>query len=338
MSKGHFPVHVKTVIRAFPNAVKTSLNSPEISYVKLFKGMVNFEGNLSTKLEKIVGGGLGVFGKPNISNLHANTDFPIIEGEQTISKSYHDGFMGVSKVVSTKSGYLMNEAGTITKLKRDIEALAFSHAIEDNNILMGVANDKMLETAGIYGLGNHPYIGRVDSTLANDFENSTAEDIYNELKKQIHDFVRNVAPAGTSSRLPTRKITLILPTSVYLVVAMAEVNKGDKVVYIFDALKEDCASIGGLEILDNSTVEMIKHLEEGNETKCAILGYFDSHFIEARVPALVNFMGNQEECQVNKHTSYETLFASKNLGVAVKNIDITANGDFTKPLRVLQGL
>lgn len=343
-AKNYFVTHKNTVNTRIPISAKNALTTPEISYPNLFKGMINTNGGLGAKLERLEDGGKGVFGKPNKSNLFSSTDFPTIEGESTTTKSYVDGFMLISKVASQLGAYISNEAGAIEKLKEDVDALFLAHSMEDNNILLGISNDGQLEKAGIYGLANHPDIGRIDNTTGKEFKDLTASEIYSELKTQIYDFVKNVTPEESGRGLTVRKITMIFPVEIYLLIGMLEVTRGNETLNIFDALKKDMAIFGGIDFLSDPGVSKIKHLTAGNDTKCAIIGYFDPFFIEAKIPAPTNLLrgANGDASHIDKKTRFESLFVSKNLGLTLKNINIGVADDGTplkyRVLRIIQGL
>ena len=341
-NKSYFRKHVSTVNGRVATASRNALTSDEIGYVKLFKGLINTDGDLSTKLETLVGGSLGVHGTPNKSNLYSSTDFPVIEGDKAISRSYSDGFMLISKVASQAGGYIASEKGAEEKLRNDVDALFLSHSMTDNDIFMGIGTDPQVVTAGIYGLGNSPEIGRSDNTLGKKFEVATAEEIYKELKAQVYDFMKNVNPIGVMQTVQTRKVDIILPTEIYLLIAMAEIVVGTETHTVMNALKKVFVNVGGVNFVDSPSMGQIQSLLK-DDSKCAFIGYLDRYFMEARLPAPTAFMlgSGGSDSHVDHKTEYESLFASKNLGLRLKNISVIgadAKQAKRKIGRIVQGL
>jgi len=335
--KQYFKTHVSAVNGRIGTAAKAALTSEEIGYVKLFNnGMINKEGGLGAKLEINKGSSRGIYGEPNLSTLYASTDFPTIKADEEGAVVYSDGSMMISKVISSMGGYIQNEQAALDRLKQDVDALFMAHANMDDKILIpGVGK---LELQNIYGLGNHPDIGRVDNTTAKEFKDMTPLEIYTELKAQIQDFVSNVNPEGSNKPVPIREITIVFSPDIYLICAMAEIVVGNDTINVIDKLKKDMAVLGGLRVIDNGAVADIHHEDPSNETRCAIIGYFDKQYVEAKIPAPVNLLAGAsgDASHIDKKTSYESLFASKNLGVTLKNIG--AGDQKKKPLRIMQGL
>jgi len=322
MARNYFKDHIKTVNGRVKTSAKEALQSDEVGYVSLFKGMINTQGDLSTKIETLVGGGLGVHGVPNKSNLYSSTDFPVIEGDRAVSRSYSDGFMLISKVVSQAGAFISSYDGATEKLRNDTDALYLSHAITDNDIFMGIGSDPQMGKAGIWGLGNSPEIGRVDNSQGKAFSQMTSEEIYAELKLQVFDFIKNVNPKGGRA-VSTRKVDIIMPTELYTLVAMSEITLGAETTSVMEGLKKVFANIGGVNFVDSQSMGQIESwLKDGS--KSYFIGYLDKYFMEARLPAPVNFMlgSKGEDSHVNKYDHYETLFASKNLGLRFKNINL----------------
>ena len=346
MAIDYFKKHVDTVNSRVSTSAKAALEHDEVSYPRLFtNGMIDRTGDLSTQVETITGGGMGIYGSPAKSNLNYSTDFPVIQGEKSSIKSYSDGFMMISKVSTSMGSYISNEKNAVMKLQRDVDALFVSHAIEDDRVLMGLDNSPEMTGSGIFGIQNSPEVGRVDSTLGDVFENSSATEIYNELKLQLFDFVQNVdggIPAG-SRKLPTREISLIVPIEIYLILAMTEVTKADhKTELLIDVLTRDVARLGGLKVISNAVVGQMKHTDPANNSKVCIIGYFDKFFLKAKIPYMTSLLSSATGSHIDHKTNYESLFVSKNLGIQFSNINVFVDENGTvikrKPLRILQGI
>jgi len=336
--KQYFKTHVSAVNGRIATAIKDTLSSEEIGYVKLFKGMINRTGGLGAKKEINSGGSRGIYGEPNLSTLYSSTDFPTIKADTEGAVIYSDGSMMISKVTSSMGSYIQNEQAAIERLKNDVDALFMAHAAMDDKVLIGGV--EKLSMQNIYGLGNHPDIGRIDNTTGKLFKDMTAVEIYTELKAQIQDFVANVNPEGSLKQTPIREITLVFTPDIYLIVAMAEIVVGSETINVIDKLKKDMAVLGGLRVINNGAVAEIKHEDPAlaDTTRCAIIGYFDKQYVEAEIPAPTNLLAgaNGDASHIDNKTEYESLFASKNLGVNIKNIG--AGDSKKRPLRIMQGL
>ena len=334
--KAYYKTHIATVNSRIPTAIKTALGSDEIGYPRLFKGLINTKGGLSAKMEINQGGSVGIYGEPKLSSLYDSTDFPTIKGGAEGNIVYSKGSVMISKVASSLGAFLEDEQQAIESINRDVDALFMSHAHMDDSVLIGGV--KKLELQSIYGIGNHPDIGRVDNTTGKLFKDMTALEIYTELKAQIQDFVQNVNPAGSNKQTPIRKITVVMSPDIYLICAMAEIVVGNDTVSVIEKLTKDMAVVGGIKFVDNGAVAEIKHQDPNNSSKCAIIGYFDGQFIEARIPAPTNLLAgnNGDASHIDDKSSFQSLFVSKCLGIMVKNISTGANK--LKPLRVMQGL
>jgi len=334
--KAYYKAHVARVNSRIPTAIKNALNSDEIGYTRLFKGLINTQGGLSAKVEINQGGSVGIYGEPNLSSLYNSTDFPTIKGEAEGNIVYSKGSVMISKVTSSMGSYLEDETEALNNIDKDVDALFMAHAHMDDSVL--IAGVDKLELQSIYGIGNHPDIGRVDNTTGKLFKDMTALEIYTELKAQIQDFVQNVNPAGSNKQTPIRKITVVMSPDIYLICAMAEIVVGNDTISVIAKLEKDMAVVGGIQFVDNGAVAEIKHTDPNNTSKCAIIGYFDNQYIEAKIPAPTNLLsgGSGDASHIDDKTHYQSLFVSKNLGIQVKNIGAGANK--LKPLRVLQGL